>query len=251
MDGHLLIGRSARDAARAWGALALLAAGCWVVTIHEAHAMGSGPGTMGMAFPLFIAVWLAMMAAMMLPAIGPAATGRSATLPRAMAFGAGFLVPWAAYGAAAFAALSAVARLVDASPTAARWLGVGILAVAGVYQLSPWKVGAVAHCRMPQHGDDVGGIADGFVAGISDGAVCVGCCWALMMVLIAVGAMNVVAMAGLSGVIFAEKIAPAPRLVARLAGVVLLSLAIVAAFHPAFLHGVTPMQAGRMSMGGM
>jgi predicted metal-binding membrane protein len=214
--------------------------------------MGAEPGTMGMDLPFFVAVWVGMMAAMMLPALGPAAATGSPTLGRVVAFGAGFLVPWAAYGAAAFAAFAASSRLVDASPATARWVGVGILAVAGVFQLSSWKIRAITHCRMAHQSGDASGITGRLVAGISDGAVCVGCCWALMAILIAVGAMNIAAMAGLAVVIFAEKVLPAPRLIARIAGVVLLALAVVAAVHPAILHGLTPTDMGSgMPMGGM
>src|SRR5919197_1336364 len=100
-----------RGTAPVWAVLAIAGAAAWIVTAGQAGSMGSGPGTMGMAFPFFVSMWVAMMAAMMLPAIGPHAadevmTRRPVRVERitgAVAFGAGFLVPWALYGVLAFA----------------------------------------------------------------------------------------------------------------------------------------------------
>jgi predicted metal-binding membrane protein len=214
--------------------------------------MGAEPGTMGMAFPVFVGVWVAMMAAMMLPAIGPAAAGATRRVAGSLGFGVGFLVPWAAYGAAAFGAFAAAERLLDASPEVAKWLGVSIFVVAGFYQMSPWKMRALGHCRMATYDRAAHGWTTSFAAGLRDGAVCVGCCWALMAILVAVGAMNVAAMAGLAVVIFGEKILPRPRAIAAAAGVAFLVIAMVAAFHPALLHGLNTTEMGPvMPMGGM
>jgi predicted metal-binding membrane protein len=246
--------RPVRVAAPFWVVLALIGALAWVVAAGEARDMGAGPGTMGMTFPFFLGMWVSMMAAMMLPAIGPQAAGGSIVhararsagrLPGVLTFGAGFLLPWAAYGAVAFLALSAVGSLVESSPEAARWLGVGILAVAGLYQFTPAKRGALSHCRMALHASGVGSLAGDLRAGMVDGAVCVGCCWALMATLISVGVMNLAAMIGLAVVIFGEKVLPRPRLVAGIAGTALLVLALAAAIDPSLLAGVvmddTPM----------
>lgn len=251
---------SLRGALPVWASLAAMGAIAWVVTVAQAREMGAGPGTMGLAFPLFAAMWVAMMAAMMLPAIGPVAAGvgrpgsRAATrVGSGLFFGAGFLLPWAAYGVLAFVALSGTGQLVEAWPDAARWLGVGILAVAGLYQFSPWKLRALAHCRMVAHRDHRSSASLG--DGIRDGVVCVGCCWALMTVLIAMGVMNLAAMAGLAAAIFAEKVLPRPRLIAGLVGVALLALAVTAALDPGILSGLMPapmeMEPMEPSMGGM
>jgi predicted metal-binding membrane protein len=238
-----------RVAAPFWLVLALIGGLAWVVAAGEAWDMGAGPGTMGMTFPFFLGMWVAMMAAMMLPAIGPQAAGgwvadtrtRSAgRLPGVLAFGAGFLVPWAAYGAVAFLVLLGVGSLVESSPEAARWLGVGIVAVAGLYQFTPMKRRALDHCRMALHASGFGSLAGDLRAGVVDGAVCVGCCWALMATLISAGVMNLAAMVGLAAVIFGEKVLPRPRLVAGIAGAALLVLAIAAAIDPSLLSGVVP-----------
>jgi predicted metal-binding membrane protein len=154
------------------------------------------------------------------------------------------------YGLPAFVALLGTGRLADSSPSAAKWLGVAIFAVAGIYQLTPAKRWALAHCRMVMATHGGRPITGGFVSGARDGAICVGCCWALMTILFAVGVMNLWAMVGLAVVIFAEKILPRPGLVAALAGIVFLGLAVVAAVHPSILSGLHVTNMG-MDMGGM
>jgi predicted metal-binding membrane protein len=239
--------RPVRVAAPFWVVLALIGGVAWVVAAGEARDMGAGPGTMGMSFALFLGTWVAMTAAMMLPAIGPQAAGgpiigtrvRSAgRFPGVLAFGAGFLVPWAAYGAVAFLVLLGVDSLVESSPDAARWLGVCIVALAGLYQFTPAKRLALDHCRMALHASGVGPLPGDLRAGILDGAVCVGCCWALMATLISVGVMNLAAMVGLAAVIFGEKVLPRPRLIAGIAGAALLLFALAAAIDPSLLSGV-------------
>src|SRR4029450_10631872 len=130
-----------------------------------------------MSLACFIGMWVSMMAAMMLPAIGPQAAGGSIVesrarstgrLPGVLAFGGGFLVPWAAYGAVAFLVLSGVDSLVESSPDAARWLGVCIAALAGLYQFPPAKRLALDHCRMALHASGVGPLPGDLRAGILD-----------------------------------------------------------------------------------
>src|SRR5919198_1185054 len=64
---------SAREVGPAWAALGVVAALAWVVTLRQAGGMGVGPGTMGVALPLFLAMWVAMMTAMMFPSVAPVA----------------------------------------------------------------------------------------------------------------------------------------------------------------------------------
>jgi predicted metal-binding membrane protein len=241
-------------------ALLLLAGGvAWAWMVREGFDMGNGVGTMGMSFAFFIGMWAVMMAAMMLPPLGPVAASGSAPsrasslalIPDGLSFGAGFLVPWAAFGVAAFIALRGADHLVDSSPTGARWLGVAILGVAGLYQLSPWKWAALQHCRMPMHRNSTGGVGGASASGALDGAVCVGCCWALMTVFVAMGVMNLPVMAGLAVLIFAEKVLPRPRVIAAVGGAALLSLAVAAAVHPSLLSGLHVSGMGMDTMGGM
>ena len=221
--------------------------------------MGSGPGTMGMALPFFAVMWLAMMAAMMLPALGPQAAGevvsaRAAGVSRlagTLAFGGGFLLPWVAYGLLAYLALLGTGRLAAASPGSAKWLGVAIFATAGIYQFTPAKRWSLGHCRMAMAAHGGRPVTGGFLSGARDGFICVGCCWALMTVLFATGVMNIWVMAGLAAVIFAEKVLPRPKVVAGLAGVTLLGLAFAAVIHPSLLAGLRVVEKGMRSMTGM
>jgi len=241
-----------RELARTWALLAVLGAIGWVVTVAMARDMGVGPGTMGTAFVVFLAAWVAMMGAMMLPAVGPTAARRLglsstasvsplARLARVVPFALGFLAPWAVYGVAFFVALVAAGDLVDSSPGAAPWLGVAILVVAAAYQLTPAKRRALAQCRAAHVPDRATGAGARFAAGAREGAQCVGCCWALMAVLIPFGVMNVPVMVGLAAVIFGEKVLRNARLVTLTAAAVLLVLAIAAAVHHPLFSGLTPM----------
>lgn len=254
--------RAARKAASIWLGVLFLSGLAWLLVGLQARSMGVGPGTMGMALLLFTGMWVAMMAAMMWPAVVPQAVLETGALPRREAgtehlsgvgaFVTGFIFPWTVYGVLAFLALLGTGRLVDASPTAAKWLGVGILALAGIYQFTPAKDRFLSHCRLIRTppGAESNSLRTNFGLGARDGAICVGCCWALMAILLAAGVMNLVAMAGLFVVIFIEKLAPRPTLVARAAGVAFLVLAVVAAFHPSLLGGLHA--AGEMMpMGGM
>ena len=241
-----------RELPRTWALLAVLGAIGWVITVAMAHDMGVGPGTMGTAFVVFLAAWVAMMAAMMLPAVGPTAVQRLglgstasasaiARLSRVVPFALGFLAPWALYGVAFFVALSAAGDLVDRSPDGAAWLGVAILVVAAVYQLTPAKRRALARCRTAHVPDEATGARTRLAAGADEGVRCAGCCWALMTVLIAFGVMNLPVMVGLAAVIFGEKVLRDARLVTVIAAAVLLVLAVVAVFHHPLLSGLTAM----------
>jgi predicted metal-binding membrane protein len=121
--------------------------------------MGHGPGTMGLALLPFLGLWVVMMAAMMLPSVTPvavlwtrlitSASSGPGRVVRMSLFLSGYLLVWAAYGAVAFAALAGAGRLLTASPTAAKWLGVAIFISAGIYQLTPWKAWCLRRCRSP------------------------------------------------------------------------------------------------------
>jgi predicted metal-binding membrane protein len=266
----------ARQMAPAWAALVILAILGWFVTIDQARGMGVGPGTMGLALPAFIALWIVMMAAMMFPSVAPIAIMWSRTIVakttgarrawRMSTFVAGYLVAWTAYGALAFLALLGTERLVEEAPGAAHRLGVGIFVVAGLYQLTPMKDACLRHCRSPMmsllHYANYKGTMRDLRVGIHHGLYCVGCCWGLMLVLVAVGVMNIPAMITLAAVIFLEKLWKRGWLLTRAVGVAFLVIAVAAAFDPSLLPALrpadsmdtmpaatTPSDAG--SMGGM
>lgn len=163
----------------------------------------------------FISAWLAMMTAMMFPAIAPivrlygraAAAGRVAPLPF---FVAGYIAVWTSMGLPAYVAWRALMDpIAEARPWAARVAGVVLLAAAA-WQLTPLKSMCLRHCRSPislflRFGGNVARPLGALRMGITHGLFCLGCCWALMAVLIAMGTMNLAWMAALAGLIFLEK----------------------------------------------
>ncbi|MFF9241272.1 DUF2182 domain-containing protein [Streptomyces sp. NPDC014801] len=252
----------ARDLAFAWSLIVLIAALAWVLTVGQARDMGVEPGTMGMALPLFLLLWLTMMAAMMLPSMAPVAitwarsiSRRSsgwARTARTTEFVCGYLLIWTAFGLLAYGALAWTGSLVDGHPDAGRWIGAAAFALAGIYQLSPLKSLCLRHCRNPMSQlmryAAFRPPARDLRVGLHHGAYCVGCCAGLMVVLVPLGVMNVAAMAGLAVVIFAEKLWPGGVLLGRALGVAFLVLAVLAPFHRWLLPGL---QQAAPSMGGM
>jgi predicted metal-binding membrane protein len=249
-DGQAAI--PSREFAVPWIVLAALAAGAWAATIVLARAMGNGPGTMGLPLLPFLGLWLVMMTAMMLPSVAPVAVlwtrligAAAAGVSRAVRmslFLSGYLLVWAAFGAVAFAALSGSGRLLTSSPAAAKWLGVAIFITAGSYQLTPWKDWCLRHCRSPvgalMYYIGFNGRGRDVRVGVHHGATCAGCCWGLMIVLIAVGVMNVAVMAGLAAVILAEKLWRHGRPLGQAVGVVLITAGVLAIWYPWLLPGL-------------
>ena len=251
-----------RQLAPAWIALVVLAVLAWVVTVAQARGMGIGPGTMGLALPAFIAMWVAMMAAMMFPSVAPVAIIWSRTISarstgvnrtwRIAQFVTGYLIAWAAYGLVVFGMLLLAERLVEQAPDAARVAGAAILAIAGIYQLTPLKDACLRHCRSPMmallhYGNYKGRLRD-LRVGVHHGLYCVGCCWGLMIVLVAVGVMNIAAMAALAAVIFLEKLWSKGEILGKVVGIAFLVLAVLALFVPELLPALRPAQ---MATGGM
>ena len=235
-----------------WLAVAVLAAAAWVVTFILARTMGNGPGTMGLALLPFLGLWVVMMAAMMLPSVAPVGvlwtrliTGASAGPARALRMGlflSGYLLAWAVAGVVAFAALAGAGRLLTASPAAAKWLGVAIFITAGVYQFTPWKDWCLRRCRSPigalMYYAGFTGRGRDLRVGVHHGATCAGCCWGLMIVLVAVGVMNLAVMAALAAVVFAEKLWRYGKPFAHAVGVVLIAVGILAIWFPWLLPGL-------------
>jgi predicted metal-binding membrane protein len=193
-----------------------------------------------------------MMIAMMLPSVAPVAVlwarvirGSSAGPGRAARmtmFLGGYLLAWAACGAIAFAALTGTGRVLAASPTAAKWVGVAIFITAGIYQLTPWKDRCLRRCRSPigalMYYVGFKGRGRDARVGLHHGITCVGCCWGLMIVLIAVGVMNLAVMAALAGVIFAEKLWRHGKPFGQAVGIVLAAVGVLAIWFPALLPGL-------------
>jgi predicted metal-binding membrane protein len=190
---------------------------------------------------LLWAMWAAMMAGMMLPSATPmlllyartmrnrASEPHPARLIYAMA--GGYLVVWTGFSLAATALQRGLAELLlltpmmePATPAAAAV----ILAIAGLYQLTPLKHACLQACRSPFRFLTArwrDGVAGAFRMGVSHGNYCLGCCWALMLVLFAGGVMNLAVILALTVWVALEKIAPFGEQTARVSGGLLLAAA--------------------------
>jgi predicted metal-binding membrane protein len=144
----------------------------------------------------FLWLWIAMSAAMMLPSVVPAASLAECVGRSGVAFVGGYFAVWAATGVVAFEAARGLAG-------AGRWLAAGAVVGAALYQLSPLKDACLRRCRSPlglllRRGS--------FGAGLEHGVLCLGCCWALMLALLALGAGSLLWMAAVAAAIFVEKV---------------------------------------------
>ena len=240
-------------AAREVAVLLVLAAGAWAATVTIARGMSGMTGTMGLGLAAFVAVWTLMMAAMMLPSVAPTAalyakTVQSRRTVRLAGMVAGYLAVWAVAGLPAYGLAWMTGSLTGQHPSVAHVLAIVTFAVVGAYQLSPLKDRCLAHCRSPLalllHYGSYRGRSRDLRVGLHHGGYCLGCCWGLMVILIAVGVMNLVAMVGLAALVLVEKTWRWGVVAGRIAGVALLALAVAAIWLPWLapgLHATAPM----------
>jgi predicted metal-binding membrane protein len=188
----------------------------------------------------------------MFPSVAPMATVwirsvayRATTRERVVgiaSFLAGYLLMWSTFGIAVYVVLIGAGRLAEDAPDTARWVGAGIFASAGVYQLTSLKGACLRHCRTPVgslfHYASYKGAGRDLRVGIHHGLYCVGCCWGLMILLVAVGAMNLLAMVAIAGVILIEKVWRHGLAFSRITGISLLVVAALAPFIPSLLPGL-------------
>ena len=254
-----------------FAALLGLAAAAWALTARNALSMGDmtmGLGQVGtrmpidLAIPLFMAMWLTMMVAMMFPAVGPIVLAhRAVTAQRGeggastVAFVLGYLVVWTLIGLVPLGVLLAVRGL---PPEAARsgWLPTvsgAALILAGLYQFTPLKGICLRACRSPlgfiMSHDFGSGAIGAFRAGLSHGAYCLGCCWALMSILVVVGLMNLAWMALLALIFLAEKNWRHGVGLSRIAGTAVALLGLAILVHPDLLTVVSGSGASGMGSG--
>ena len=195
--------------------LVLVTAVAWVFVI-----VSSGEDDMEMASgaAAFIGSWTIMMVAMMLPSVAPFALlyARGASRPAAPGLlAAGYLGVWALIGIPA-CLLDRALGMDHPGATAA------VLIAAGLYQLSPLKQACLRKCRSPvdflvQHWHP--GLGGAFRLGIEHGAYCLGCCVALMAILVVAGGMGLVWVVAIAAVVAAEKLLPYGPLLSKMAGI--------------------------------
>jgi predicted metal-binding membrane protein len=226
--------------------LVALAAVAWTITGDRMQGMDAGPGTDLGGLGWFAGVWVVMMAAMMSPALLPTilAYSRTRTFGTTLFVG-GYLVAWTAAGLLAYAVFEAL-RSLDIGFLAwnegGRFVAAGVLLGAALYELSPLKDVCLSECRDPVSflrrswkPGSVGAVR----MGIAHGAWCVGCCWAQMAALFALGVMSIGWMALIAALIAAERLLPWKAVATRGVTVVLLALAIAVALSPDDVPGLT------------
>ena len=240
-------------------ALVGLAAAAWLFTGLRMRGMDAGPGTALGSLAFYVTTWVVMMAAMMFPSIAPmvltyervAKTRRTRGLGGSTAaFVAGYLVTWTFFGLAAYALFEAVRSLgldVLAWDRAGRYVAAGVLLAAAVYELTPAKDACLRRCRSPfdfviESWRD--GNRGALRMGVEHGAWCVGCCWALMAALFALGVMSVAWMAVVAVLIAVEKLLPSKALARGTVTVALLALGLAVAIAPRHLPGLTLPNSG-------
>ncbi len=192
---------------------------------------------------LLWAMWAVMMVGMMLPSATPmlllygsvarrSATGPSEASRLIYAFAAGYLMVWALFSLGATALQRLLAKFLFVSSmmeATSPVLGATLLLMAGVYQLTPIKQACLRTCQSP-----LGflmsrwrrGLAGAFRMGLEHGGLCVGCCWALMLLLFAGGVMNLAVIAALTALVAFEKLTPLGAPGSRISGVLLIAAAL-------------------------
>jgi predicted metal-binding membrane protein len=248
------------------GLLVALAAVAWLVTDNRMGGMESGPGMDLGALGFYVTVWVAMMAAMMFPSVAPTvlmydrlrsghrARGKGAAPDATVLFVAGYLCVWTAAGLGAYGLIelgSALDPAFLAWDEAGPYVTGGVIVAAAVYQATPLKQACLVKCRSPmmflaerwRHGR-----WGGLELGLRHGAWCLGCCWALMAALFAVGVMSLGWMALIAAFIAAEKLLPWPAAARRSVAVLLLALGLAVAFVPADVPGFTTPDGDVMPM---
>jgi predicted metal-binding membrane protein len=231
-------------------ALLLVLAGlAWWATAVRMAGMDAGPGTYLGALGWFLDVWAVMMAAMMLPALAPTVAlfsrmSRARDWARPLAFAGGYVVVWGASGLLAYG-LFRLGRGTLGSQLAwhsgGRPLAASVLALAALYELSPLKSVCLGTCRSPL-GFLLGAWRDGrlgaFEMGSRHALWCMGCCWALMAALFALGVMSLTWMAVVSALITIEKTLPWRRLATWGTAAILIALAVGVLVAPEHVPGL-------------
>lgn len=241
-----------RDRWLVGGALAVAIGLCWAWIIPMAIDMyGSMSGSSAWMMTdtwdarhltLLFAMWVVMMAGMMLPSAAPALLIYAAVVRKSpegarapvhvYAFGGGYLLVWTAFSLVAtvlqrwLAHLLLLTPMMDASD---RRFGGALLMVAGLYQFTPFKRACLRYCRSPAEFLTRywrTGTAGGLYLGWLHGLYCLGCCWALMLLLFVGGVMNLWWIAGLTVFVLLEKLVPFGETGGRFSGWPIIALGL-------------------------
>jgi predicted metal-binding membrane protein len=250
------------------GPLLALAVVCWAVVVQRMGGEDGGPGADPGPLGFFTGMWTLMMAAMMIPSVWPTVLvyqrlqaarrerGKNAVRMGPALLLVGYLTAWTVVGLIGFAILKA-GRALDID--ALSWsrggplLAGGVIIAAAAYQLTPLKDVCLRHCRGPfsflfEHWRP--GALGAVRMGARHGIWCIGCCWALMTALFALGVMSIPWMAVIAVFITAEKLLPWRRAAATFVSLALLVLGLAVALVPERIPGLMTADAAmhKMSM---
>ncbi len=198
-----------------------LAALAWVVAVRQMNGMDMGVATRLGSFAFFVALWVSMMAAMMLPGAAPAAlrharaSGRVRTVPL---FLGSYLAVWTLVGVAVHALYRPHGSFVAGS----------VVIAAGIYELTPLKRYFRRRCR------------ESVRSGFAFGLFCVGSSIGLMLILVVLGVMSVAWMAVIAVLVVAQKLLPATAAIDVTLAVAIVGLGILILVAPALVPGLTP-----------
>ncbi|HTX46004.1 MAG TPA: DUF2182 domain-containing protein [Solirubrobacteraceae bacterium] len=219
--------------------LLVVAALAWWWTVRRMAGMGAAPGTSLGTLGWFTGSWAAMMAAMMLPSLAPTVSAYATALARRPApgrwllFAAGYLLVWTAVGVLAYGLFELGKSLLGSDLAwgrSGRWASAGVLALAAGYQFTPMKRTCLTRCRGQL--SQVRG-RGALAMGVRSGGWCLGCSWALMAALFALGVMSITWMVVIAALVALEKAGPwrsSARFVTA-AVLALLALGILVAPH--------------------
>lgn len=207
--------------------ITVVALASWIAIL--AGFDGDGLGIVG-----FVAGWTVMMVAMMLPSTMPLILlyRRGATPSATVRLVAGYLTVWGTVGIAAwtihFGSTENMAGMDNIA--AVNIPAIVVLLAAGIYQLTPMKQSCLRRCRTPADFLVERWRTNAFVLGADHGRYCLGCCWALMAVLVVAGMMGIIWVMAIATIVAVEKLSRPGARLARWIGIALIAFAILKTF---------------------
>ena len=197
-----------------------LAAACWVIAVWQMNGMDMGTATRLGSFAFFAGVWVAMMAAMMLPGAGPAVLrrARGGGVRAVPLFVGAYLAVWALAGAAVYAAYRPHGTLVAAA----------VVLAAAVYEVTPLKRHFRRRCR------------EATGSGFAFGLCCVGSSLGLMAMMLALGVMSITWMAVIAVLVLAQKLLPAKTAIDLPVALAVAGLGVLIVITPSLVPGLSP-----------
>jgi predicted metal-binding membrane protein len=241
----------------AWALAVLATVTGWDALLHHSAVVGHGAWPAMSTLVVFLLAWQVMTAGMMLPSSLPlmrlfsrASGGQAYPRLARLAFVAAYFAVWTGFAVLALAGDALLHGVVH------RWfwlherpwlVGGAVLLLAGAFQFSPLKERCLQQCRSPfgflrryyQRG-----VGAAWALGVRHGLFCLGCCWALMLTMFAVGVGHLAWMAGLTGVMVIEKTWRRGWQLAPLVGAVLLIWGALVLLHPSWLPVPLSLSAG-------